>query len=224
MDSHPVFEIIANRHCKRAFLEKDVPKDVIEKALDLAGNAASSKNTQPWKVAVLRGKGKDELAEKLCAKFDSGEFEKPDYRYSPDPLPEDMKAKAKDCGIGLFKIKGITREDKAGRIANSRENFRFFGAPAVLFFHLIPQAEKGTFMDLGQYLQSVMLALSAQGISSCPQYSITSYTQSIKSELNLPEENILVCGLPIGYAKEGEIVNNYIPQRMAPSEYTTWHE
>ena len=44
--------------------------DCVRGILEAAAHAPSSRNTQPWAVAVLTGRAKDDLAAKLCDAFD----------------------------------------------------------------------------------------------------------------------------------------------------------
>ncbi len=223
--ANEVFSAIEARHSKRSFYtNQPVNSKDLEYILTLAGNAASSKNTQPWQVAILQGKSKDSLVNLMCNKFDNNEFEEPDYLYSPEPLPPIYLERARECGFGLFKIKGIGRGDREKRKASARENYTFFEAPAALIFHLDGDSEKGTFLDMGFFMQNVMLGLQSIGISSCPQTSITAYSKTIKSHLNMPQDRIIVAGLAIGYADPEAKINSYIPERLPLKEYTKWYD
>lgn len=191
--------------------------------LQAASHSASSKNTQPWELAVVADGALDDLRKKLCEKFDNDIVEKPDYTYSPSPLPQLQLERARQCGYALFELKEIARDDHEKRKAHSRENFAFFGAPAALFLFTEAGAEKGTFLDLGLYLQSVMLGFDALGIGSCPQYSLTSYSKTIKDYLNIPEHKWFVCGLSIGYPDPENKVNGFKPEKMNLKDYVTWY-
>ena len=52
---------LLNRKSTRAFLDKDVSIDIINKILDQSKTAPSGVNTQPWQVAVLTGESKNNL-------------------------------------------------------------------------------------------------------------------------------------------------------------------
>ena len=215
-------DTILNRHCNRAFLSKEVPKKLINTILDNAGNAASSKNSQPWQVCVLTGHTKQTLTDKMCNKFDQNIFEKPDYIYMTDPMPEIYKQRARDCGYALYDLKGINREDKEKRNAHFRENFTFFNAPLAMIFYLHENAERGNFLDMGLFIQNIMLGLVENKLGSCPQFSICSYSKTIKELLNIPPKNIIVCGMSIGYPDESNQINSFIPNRMPIKEYVQW--
>ena len=216
-------EIIAKRHCKRSFLPTPIKRSTLEHILQNANNAASSKNTQPWQVAILMNKTKDHLITDMCKKFDANTFEQPDYAYSMDPLPTAFKDRARACGYALYKLKGIDQNDKSARLAHFRENYTFFGAPVALIFHLPKDSERGNFLDMGLFMQNVMLGLVAEGLGSCPQFSICSYSDTIRTHLNLGRDRIIVCGMAIGYPDESK-VNAFIPDRLRLNEFTQWFD
>jgi len=56
-----VIKVIEERRSIRKFQDKTVPKEIIEKILELATKAPSGKNRQPWRFAVLQSGGKDQL-------------------------------------------------------------------------------------------------------------------------------------------------------------------
>lgn len=226
MSSFPdqVLALIASRHSKRAYLNQPVPRSLLEDVLTAAANAPSSKNTQPWGVAVLTGTTLHELSQAMCAKFDQGIVESPDYVYMPDPWPPGFKERAREVGYRLFELKGIERHDREQRQAHDRENFVFFGAPLLLIFHLHRTAECGMFLDMGMFMENVMLGLLAHGVASCPQFSLTSYSQTIREQLDLGEDRLVVAGLAVGYPDPTALVNTFIPQRLPLKEYTRWYD
>lgn len=221
-NSQQFLELIRSRHSKRAYLNQPVPRELLERVLTVAAEAPSSKNTQPWGVAVLSGSAREQLSALLCAKFDRGESESPDYLYHPEPLSAEFMQRARECGYGLFQVKGIDRHDRTQRRAHNRENFSFFGAPVQMIFHLPADAERGNFLDLGFFMQNVMLGLLACGVASCPQFSLTSYSATIREFLGL-EGRMIVSGLAVGFADPQARVNSYIPPRLPLEQYVRWY-
>lgn len=218
-----LLELMHQRHCKRAFLPDPVPRDVLARILTAAAQAPSSKNTQPWGVAVIQGPALQAFSQHLCALFDAQTPQVPDYAYFPDPWPAGFLERARACGYGLFELKGIDRRDRPARRAHDRENFTFFGAPACLIFHLPAQAERGSFLDLGFLMQNLMLGLVAFGLASCPQFSVAGYPDAIRDFLGL-EERLIVCGMAIGYPDPAAEVNTYVPERLPLEAFVQWFE
>jgi nitroreductase len=216
--------IITARHCKRAFLDKPVPRDTLEAVLRAAAHAPSTRNNQPWKVAVLTGAAREELTRKLCEAFDGGVAPKLDYSNRPEPVPPDVQARAQAAGAGVFRAKGIMREDEAARRAHQRDNLRFYGAPVALIFHLASNAVPGTFLEMGFFVQNVMLGLVASGLAGCPQSSVAAYGDIIRSRLGLGPERLIVCSMSVGYMDERSPINQFVPERLPLEAYTQWFD
>jgi nitroreductase len=222
-DPQAFLDFIVARHSQRAFLGEPVPRDVLESVLVAAANAPSGKNTQPWRVEVVEGETLAALSQRLCVLFDANTQPTPDYAYCPDPEPPEFVERARACGHAIFSHKGIDRHDRAARREHSRENFLFFNAPLVCIFHLPKPAERGNFLDLGMFMQNIMLGLVAYGFGSCPQASIAGYPDAIRECLGLAENRLVVAGLAAGQPDPDVSVNGFIPLRLPLVKYTQWH-
>jgi nitroreductase len=216
--------IITARHCKRAFLDRTVPRTLLEGVLRAAAHAPSTRNGQPWAVAVLLGEAKEALARRLCALFDGDAPMQMDYASRPAELPAAHQDRAAAASAGVHAAKGIARDDQAGRRAHLRDNLRFYGAPAALIFHLPSNAAPGTFLEMGFFVQNVMLGLVACGLGSCPQASVTGYSDAIREHLGLGPDRLIVCGMSVGYPDESAPVNRFAPERAPLSDFTEWFE
>jgi nitroreductase len=221
---HAFLTVLDERHGCRAFTAEPVAKELVDRAVQAAGRAPSSKNTQPWGLEVVIGGKLEALREALLAAWDAGEPMAPDYRYSPDPLPEEMMARARACGFGLFAHKGIARDDKPARKAHDRENPRLFGAPAFAVLTLPRASEKGTFMDGGLFLGSFLLALRAVGYESTPMYSVACQAPVIRRVLGLSEDLIVVAGIAFGVEDRTAHVNAFRTEREPFDRIVRWHE
>ena len=221
---HAFLTVLDERHGCRAFTSEAVDKSLVARAVQAAGRAPSSKNTQPWRLEIVIGKRLEELRAALLASADAKEPMAPDYRYSPDPLPEDMMARARACGFGLFAHKGIARDDKPARQAHDRENPRLFGASAFAVLTLPRVAEKGTFMDGGIFMGSFLLALRAVGYESTPMYSVACQAPVIRRVLGLSDDAIVVAGVAFGVEDQAAHVNAFRTEREPFDKIVKWHD
>src|SRR5687767_10207568 len=105
--------VVDQRHSKRAFLDKSVPRDLLGRVLRAAAHAPSTRNGQPWQVAVVTGPRKDALARRLCAEFDSGVLPRPDYEYRSARTDLTGDARAREASVGVLLAKGHTDNDRA---------------------------------------------------------------------------------------------------------------
>ncbi|MEM7349969.1 MAG: nitroreductase family protein [Acidobacteriota bacterium] len=220
--SETIWSVMSARHCKRAFLDRPVRRELLAEVLRAAADAPSSRNTQPWHVSVLAGASKDELARQLTAAFDRGQKPAADFLNNPHQLTGAYAERARVCGAGVLASKGIERDDDSARHAHVRDNFSFYGAPVEMIFHLAGDAVPGSFLATGCFLQNLMLGLVASGLGSCPQYSIAGYADIIRRHLGLAPERRIVCGLAIGYVDDAAPVNGFVPERASLEEFVDW--
>lgn len=215
--------VIRARHCKRAFLDRPAPRDVLEEVLRAAANAPSPRNSQMWRVAVLMDGAREELVRRLLVDFDAGVPQRPDYPNRPQVSDPELDRRAQEAANGVHSAKGIARDDADGRRGHVRDNLQFYGAPAAMIFHLPGYATPGQFLEMGLFLQNVMLGLVSCGLASCPQQSVAGYAHVIREYLGLPPDQIVICSLSVGYEDDSAPVNGFSPRRADLHDYTQWH-
>ncbi|MGB0238128.1 MAG: nitroreductase [Cycloclasticus sp.] len=215
-------EAIEGRISVRSFLDKPVPKSVITDILDTARWSPSGTNTQPWKVVVVQGENKKAISEALLEAAKNGVKTNPDYDYYPTEWVEPFKGRRFQCGMDLYQALDIGREDKEKRLEASLNNYRFFGAPVSLFFFIDKVMGKGSWFDMGMFLQSVMLAARGHDLGSCPQASTSDYPDIVRNILGVSDQYSLICGLSLGYPDNDKPVNQYRTQREEVENFTTW--
>ena len=219
-----VEEAIRGRKSTRAFLRKPVPRELMARILTTAGRAPSGSNIQPWKVYVVDGAARDELAADLCRRFDTvGEGER-EYEYYPVKWREPFLARRRACGWGLYGTMGITRDDKDGMHAQRRQNYEFFGAPTALIFTIDRDLEKGSWLDTGMFIQSVMIAARQFGIETIPQAALANFHEVLRARLAIPEGEIVICGMALGYEDVSKPENDLRTDRAPLEEWATFRD
>lgn len=173
---------------------------------------------------MVTGKRKDTLASRLCAQLDRDVTPRPDFTYRPDRGDSTSAARAREASVGVLLAKGHDRNDPAARRAHLRDNLEFYRAPVEMIFHLPADAMPGQFLEMGFFLQNVMLSLVACGLGSCPQFSVAGYPDIIRAELGLEADRLVVCGLAVGYPDESVPVNQFQPGRAELTDYVQWHD
>jgi nitroreductase len=217
-----VEEAIRGRKSTRAFLKKPVPRELIARILETAGRAPSGSNIQPWKVWVLQGEARDQLVRDLLHRYDTSGEGKREYNYYPVNWREPYLARRRACGWGLYSTMGITRENKQGMHAQRRQNYEFFGAPAGLIFSIDRDMELGSWLDCGMFLQSIMVASRQFGLETCPQAAFANYHEIIQRRLGIPETEMVICGMALGYADSAAKVNTFTTEREPIETYVRW--
>ncbi|OGR17412.1 MAG: nitroreductase [Desulfobacterales bacterium GWB2_56_26] len=219
-----IIDALLQRKSARAFLDKPVDREKIERILRAARHAPSGTNAQPWQVAVVSGKKKEELTRILSEAFQQNGPGVMDYQYYPIDWHEPYKSRRVACGAQLYTALGIDRRDKERRLAQWAANYRAFGAPVILFFFLDPVMQKGSFLDYGMFLQSVMLAAQEEGLATCAQAALGQYPQLIKDFLGYSRDTTLICGMALGYEDKEAPVNHYRTPREEVVVFTRFFE
>jgi nitroreductase len=215
-----VIEALEARQSTRAFLDKPVSREQLTRILTAASHSPSGANAQPWQVAVVSGEKKRQLCGALEKAFAEGGVGEMEYHYYPERWPGPCKARRFACGLQLYQALGIERHDHQARMVQWAANYRAFDAPVVLFFFLDRQMEKGSFLDYGMFLQSLMLAAQAEGLATCAQAALGQFPEIIKESLGYGQETLLLCGMALGYADPGAPINQYRTPREEVETFT----
>lgn len=227
-DSLPVMtveEAIVGRQSIRAFLrDRPVTRDQIERLLAIGARSASGSNIQPWKVWVLQGRMRDQVCADLMAEHDAGTKSTREYEYYPRQWREPYYARRRACGIGLYQTLGIAKDDKAGMHAQHGRNYQFFDAPVSLIVTLERDLEAGSWLDCGMFIQTIMLAARGMGLETCAQAAIAHFQLALRKRLGIPPEQIILCGIALGYADPEAKVNSFRTSRVPLDEFVTWTE
>jgi len=218
-----VFEAARTRRSIRAYKPDPVPAETVREIVALGRHAPSGSNIQPWRVHVMTGATLRRVGGAIQRAFlDEEPGHKRDYDYYTDPIFEPYLARRRECGWGLYGVLGIGRGDRARSKAYRARNYDFFGAPVGLVFTIDRRLEKGSWLDYGMFLQTIMLAARARGLHTCPEAAIASYPDIVRRELGLSNEWVVICGMAMGYADPDAVINTYQPPRIALEDYAVF--
>lgn len=207
---------IASRRSIRAFLPTPVAHDDIEAILSVASRAPSGTNIQPWKVTVLTGESLSQLSEKILAAHDDPEahaVHTEGYAYYPTKWQSPYIDRRRKIGWDLYSLLGIGREDKQRIHAQHGRNYAFFDAPVGLMFTIDRILEIGSWLDYGMFIEAVMVAARGRGLDTCPQAAFNKFHRIIAEHIGMPETEMLVCGMSLGYADVTKIENTLKTER-----------
>ena len=220
-----VDDAMNSRRSIRAFLPTAVTDAQVVDILQVAGRAPSGTNTQPWKVYALSGASKDAVCNEVLATVanpDLNNAMQAEYDYYPAKWQSPFVDRRRKVGFDLYALLGLGRENKAGMAAQNARNFTFFDAPVGLFFTVDRIMGQGSWLDYGMYLQNIMLAARARGLDTCPQAAWCSYHSIISKHLQLPANEMLVCGMALGYADHSKIENTLVTERVPVDQVLTF--
>ncbi|WP_020655047.1 nitroreductase [Massilia niastensis] len=218
---------IESRRSIRAFLDKDVAREDIERILEVAARAPSGTNTQPWRVYVLTGPARNALSDAILATNadpDQARAHTEEYAYYPREWVSPYIDRRRKVGWDLYSLLGLTRENKEGMAAQHARNYAFFDAPVGLIFTIDRVMEQGSWLDYGMFLQNIMVAARARGLDTCPQAAFTQYHRIIAAQLGLPANEMVVCGMALGWADPDRVENTLVTEREPITGFTTFLE
>ena len=213
---------VTGRKSVRGFKPDPVPLALVRRILDDAARAASGTNTQPWLVHIALGAAKARLTEAVIAAAQS-EPQSPEYDYSPDVLPEPYLSRRRKVGFDLYGLAGIARGDMEGRKRQSLKNYTFFGAPVGLFVTMDRRLEKGSWLDVGMFMQNVMVMARGYGLETCPQAAWVYYGPAVHRALSIPDAEILISGMALGLPDWSAPENALETVRAPSTEFAVVH-
>jgi len=201
---------ILTRQSIRAFLPTPVDRGTIEEILEVAARAPSGTNTQPWKVIVLTGAARERLSAAILRVYDDAEMRRQhseEYAYYPTQWIEPYLGRRRKIGWDLYGLLGIGRTEKEKMHAQHGRNYAFFDAPVGLIFTIDRIMEQGSWLDYGMFLQNIMIGARARGLDTCPQAAFTPFHKVIREVLDLAPNEMVVCGMSLGYADMSKVEN-----------------
>ena len=218
-----VTDAINSRITARAFLKKPVPQDMLENIFETARRTPSGGNLQPWNVHVLTGEPLDNFRGEVIGKLMKGESEKDTFPPYPSPLWEPMRSWRYKLGEDMYKLLGISKDDKPARLCQVGQNFLFFGAPVGILITGDKRLEVPQFYDIGIYLQTIMLLAREQGLHTAPQGAWRAFPDTVKKHLGHPDEQHILVGMSMGYADPDAPVNDLIVDRAPLGELVKFY-
>ena len=219
-----VSEAIKTRFSCRAFTKQPVSANLIKEILDLAKQAPSGGNLQPWHIHAITGQKLKQIVVDIESKIpDMPMGEKTEYDVYPQNLWDPYRSRRFKCGEDLYKSINIPREDKGARLKQLARNFRFFDAPVGLFVYIDRKMGPPQWSDVGMFLQTVMLIAREKGLHSCAQEAWAMWHSTVEKHLIVDHNLMLFCGMGIGYADESHPINSWRTDREAVNNFTTFY-
>ncbi len=218
-----VEEAIIERRSMRAFTEKPVERQLVERILTVAARAPSNTNIQPWRALVLAGAEKDRLCKSVVAAHyeRSTEYES-EYRFYPNPFFEPYLSRRREVGWELYGLLGIKRGEDEKIHAQHGRNFLFFDAPVGILFTIDRRLGEGSWIDYGMFLQNILIVAEAHGLHTCAQGAFATYHKVIRKLLPVTDSEIVMCGVSLGYANEAAPENTLKSRRAGVAEFAAF--
>jgi nitroreductase len=204
-------EAINSRHSTRAFLSKQVPKDILEAIFEAAARTPSWGNSQPWEVFVAAGETLQRIRDGYRQKYAEQAAIAPETPLPAKWTPETKERQkqlspdmARDCGDAVGQFGAL--------------NQAMFYAPAVIYICLDKVLSEWSLYDIGAYSESIMLAAADYGLATMPAITLALFPDILRRELSIPENLKLTIGIAIGYADNENKINSFKSSRRPVGE------
>jgi nitroreductase len=219
-----VFEAIESRRSMRAFTDQPVSRADIDKILEVSQRSPSGTNTQPWYVHVCTGAVRQAITDDVLALAASGKARTyEDYDYYPAKWHDIHQSRRRGVGWSLYGLLGIQKGDREASAKQGARNFKFFDAPVGMFITIDSYLARGNWADVGMYIQTLMLAARGLGLHTCPQAAWIQFQEPIFKHMNIPERQVLVSGMSLGYADPDAIENTLVSEREELAKVASFH-
>ena len=215
-----VIQAIEERRSARAYLDKPVGRDILERLVSLATRAPSAINLQPWEFTVASGEEKERLSRLLLRRMRERNVScGPGAR---KPLPGyfvDRQRELQECIVAELQKEQASFQDFINEGSCS-----FYGAPTAIIITIDEAFSSGHLCDIGIVLGYLVLAAHALGLGTCPIGLISAFDDDIKEVLSISEQKRVVIGVAVGYPDPEASINRARSQRVALSEVVRWRE
>jgi len=207
----------------RRFKPEPVAKELLMGIIQTAIRSPSYKNSQPWEIAVVSGRKKEELTRILLDCLEKGERPEPDLS-RPLTWPEELEIRIRQHLMKRGDFLGIDINSPDAEIRAKRANFEFYGAPHGIFLYQDSSLTDWSILDMGMFAQTLMLAAHAHGLGTVPQAFLTDYAKVVKRFLGIPDSKRLILGISIGYPDRDAKINRYRSDRCSVEDLVRWIE
>ncbi len=216
-------QVITSRHSMRGFLAKPVEQELVEQILQTAARAPSGTNMQPWQTYVVSGNALTRLSNAVLEAHNDPEFKRdPRYKYYPDSFPEPYLSRRRKVGWDLYGLLDIKKGEKEKMHRQHGRNYQFFDAPVGLIFTIDEALEIGSWLDYGMFLQNIMISARGHGLDTCVQAAFAPFQQVVRSQLNMLDSEVVICGMSLGYADMSRIENSLVSERCPLNEFVSF--
>lgn len=218
-----IIEAVKKRKSIRGYKPDLVPKEVLEQILELASNAPSAMNTQPWEFTVLTGDVLENVRQSNVALLNSGAPPNPEHVVTSWPRESIYRQRQVNLAKQLFQLMDIPREDKEKRAKWLERGFRYFDAPAAIILSTDRcLSESGPLLDIGALIQTICLTALHFGLGTCIEDQGTMYPEVLRKYARIPESKRIIMAIAIGHPDWDFPANKVESEREPIKNVTTW--
>ena len=216
-------EVINDRRSARGYLDKPVPREVLEEIIMLATRAPSSMNTQPWHFHVVTGEALDNIRKENTKRNLEGVAPSREIR-SPSGYEGVHRDRQIEIAIQLFQEMGIERHDAEARQNWVLRGFRQFDAPVAIIvtFDANLKDDDISKFDCGAAVNGLVNAGWFKGLGAVINSQGIMQSPVVRKYANIPDDQVIMICVAMGYPDENFPANKVVSRRRDLEDVATF--
>jgi nitroreductase len=216
-------DIVHERRSIRGYLQKPVPRELIEEIIDLAKRAPSSMNTQPWHFHVITGEPLERIRKGNTEKMMSGSAVDREIKMNHG-YEGPHRERQIEIAVQLFEAMGIARDDKPKRQDWVMRGFRQFDAPVSIVITVDKALADDTIahFDCGAATYGLVLAAWSNGLGSVINGQGIMQSSVVRENANIPEDEVIMTCVAMGYPSDEFVANEVKSRRVANDQVASF--
>ena len=193
-------EVVMGRRSIRGYLDRAVPRALIEEILAMAMRSPSSMNTQPYHFHVITGEPLDRIRKGNTERILAGEPDSREFRRG-EPFSGVHRDRQVACAIQLFEAMGIARDDKDARQDWVLRGFRQFDAPVcvIITYDRELDGSDDTPFDCGAVTTALVNAAWSKGLGCVINSQGIMQSPVVREHAGIPETQVIMKAVAMGW-------------------------
>ncbi|MEL7196864.1 MAG: nitroreductase [Pseudomonadota bacterium] len=220
-ESQTFAEVINGRKSIRGYLDKRVPRELIEEVLALAMRSPTSMNTQPWHFHVITGEPLDRIRKGNTERILAGEPDSREFRRG-EPFAGVHRERQIEVAKQLFAEMGIARDDKDARQDWVLRGFRQFDAPVcvIVTYDRELGTSDDTAFDCGAATTALVNAAWSKGLGCVINSQGIMQSPVVREHAGIPDDQVIMKAVAMGWP-DPEFPANRVYSKRKPLEEAT---
>lgn len=212
-------EVVLGRRSIRGYLDKPVPRALIEDILALAMRAPSSMNTQPWHFHVVTGEPLNRIRQGNTERILAGEPDSREFRKG-NPFAGVHRDRQVEVAKQLFGAMGIARDDAPARQDWVLRGFRQFDAPVcvIVTYDRELSGSDDTAFDCGAVTTALANAAWSRGLGCVINSQGIMQSPVVREHAGIPDDQVIMKAVALGWPDPDFPANAVVSNRKSVEE------
>ncbi len=193
-------EVVRGRKSIRGYLDKPIPRELIEEVVSLAMRSPTSMNTQPWHFHIITGEPLDKIRKGNTERILAGEPDSREFRRG-EPFAGVHRERQIEVAVQLFTEMGIARDDKDARQDWVLRGFRQFDAPVcvIVTYDRELSGSDDTAFDCGAATTALVNAAWSRGLGCVINSQGIMQSPVVREHAGIPDDQVIMKAVAMGW-------------------------